>query len=132
MAKLEAAINHGDTMLVVWRRPEEAIADAVARVDFIAGARIVCLEWHGSGPLPDAKWQRNITTSLTGDEAASLGTTLRRIHALTKDEAASLDTTLRLPGTKHEERGERKRGGDPDIELLSDDEMLYRIFGVPT
>jgi hypothetical protein len=58
--KLEASRKHVDETLVVWRRPGADVASALANVRYAPGDRVISLEWHGEGPIPEPKWNRDV------------------------------------------------------------------------
>jgi hypothetical protein len=56
IVKLEARRRRPDELLLVWRRPGAAIAEALADARFATGDRVICAEWHGKAPIPAPRW----------------------------------------------------------------------------
>jgi len=119
IAKLEASRKHRDETLVVWRLPGTDPSEAVAGASHGPGARVICLEWYGEGPLPPPKWHRSVSQGLSKEEDASVEIMVTRIlDAATPEDMRRAD--------------EGRRGPNPDLRGYSDDEILQMAFGVVT
>ena len=76
--KLEALRKHIDEMLVVWRRPDAEVSSTLSNVTFVPGDRVICLEWHGDGPIPERKRHRDVREGFTDEQNQSLDIMLER------------------------------------------------------
>jgi len=56
IVKLETRTGRPDEMLVVWRRPDGSVAEALKDVTFAKGDKVICAEWFDGDPLPSPRW----------------------------------------------------------------------------
>ena len=54
--KLETRTARPDEMLVVWRRSDGSVAEALKDVTFAKGDKVICAEWLDGDPLPPPRW----------------------------------------------------------------------------
>jgi hypothetical protein len=54
--KLETRTARPDEMLVVWRRPDGSVAEALKNVTFAKGDKVICAVWFDGDPLPQPRW----------------------------------------------------------------------------
>ena len=60
VGKLESLRRRPDELLVVWRRPDGDIAEALRGASFARGDRVICIEWLGDDPLPEPRWHSKL------------------------------------------------------------------------
>jgi hypothetical protein len=113
--KLEASRRHVDETLVIWRRPGADVASALTNVRYAPGDRVICLEWHGEGPIPEPKWHRDVREGLSDEGNQSLDIVLERCASGKMGRRAIVELS-----------------SDVDLNRYSDSELLYFLFGVAT
>jgi len=122
IVKLEARRYRPDEILLIWRRPDADVTDAIKGADFAPGDRVICVEWFGEGPLPAPKWYRErLTRALDAPEEEYLYKSLERVID------GERDGTPRDPGF-----AKRPAISEQRMKELTDNELLHMIFGVAT
>ena len=56
IVKLETRTTRPDEMLVVWRRPDQDIAQALKAATYANGDKVICAEWFEDSPPPTPRW----------------------------------------------------------------------------
>ena len=56
IVKLETRNVRPHEMLVVWRRPDGDVAEALKGVTFAHGDKVICAEWFGDSDPPKPSW----------------------------------------------------------------------------
>ena len=56
MTKLEARRARPDEMLVVWRKPDGDVTEALKNATFAKGDMVICAEWFDDSPPPAPRW----------------------------------------------------------------------------
>jgi hypothetical protein len=112
LAKLEARQSVHGEYLLVWRNANEP--EAIAAGTHASRARkIICVEWFGEGPLPEPRWLKG-----------------GRHRDLPEHEWRSVDEALRRRVALYPERVEPDIREREQMVQMSDNELLYHIFGV--
>jgi hypothetical protein len=117
ISRLEARSARPDEMLVVWRKPDGDVTEALKNATFAKGDMVICAEWFDSSPPPAPRWY--------GDE-------LRR--AMTSSAYEQINRSIdRVAGAK------RDCGFAPfpsiaedRIKKMTDNELTHAILGVRT
>jgi len=52
ISRLEARSARPDEMLVVWRKPDGDVTEALKNATFAKGDMVICAEWFDSSPPP--------------------------------------------------------------------------------
>ena len=52
ISRLEARSARPDEMLVVWRKPDGDVTEALKNATFAKGDKVICAEWFDDGPPP--------------------------------------------------------------------------------
>ena len=83
MTKLEARRARPDEMLVVWRKPDGDVTEALKNATFAKGDMVICAEWFDSSPPPAPRWygdelRRAMTSSAYEQRAASVVTAIQQ------------------------------------------------------
>jgi hypothetical protein len=119
--KLETRTARPDEMLVVWRRPDGDVAEALKGATFAKGDQVICAEWFKDSPLPSPRWYRDRLSSAMGrTEYQQIERTIQRV--------AERSTT------------ERSRAGfapfrsftEDRMKEMTDAELIYALLGVGT
>jgi hypothetical protein len=121
IVKLESRTARPDEMLVVWRRPDGSVAEALKDVTFAKGDKVICAEWFENSPMPAPTWHK--------------GRLRMEIDEREYDQILqSMDRVARLPRAKREMEGfaafpgvVRKRA-----EEMTDAELIHALLGVRT
>ena len=56
ITRLEARSARPDEMLVVWRKPDGDVAEALKDATFAKGDKVICAEWFDDSPPPAPRW----------------------------------------------------------------------------
>jgi hypothetical protein len=121
IVKLETRTARPDEMLVVWRRPDGSVAEALKDVTFAKGDKVICAEWFENSAMPAPTWRK--------------GRLRMEIDEREYDQILqSMDRVARLPRAKRETDGfaafpgvVRKRA-----EEMTDAELIHALLGVQT
>ena len=117
IAQLEELQRPRDEILVVWRRPGVSLSQALGRVEYGPGDRVVCFEWLGKGQPPQPQWRGDLR-NWSKEENDSIDIMLKRIIDASPNRERTAGTEL----TAHARE---------ELERCSDEELLYAVFGVP-
>jgi len=121
ISKLETRAARPDEMLVVWRRPEGDVAEALKNVSYAKGDKVICAEWFEDSPLPEPRWYRDrLGSAMSAGEYEQINRTIDRIAG--RPEADRSRTGLVPIPSCTEAR----------VKEMSDAELIYAILGVPT
>jgi hypothetical protein len=121
IVKLETRTARPDEMLVVWRRPDGSVAEALKDVTFARGDKVICAEWFENSPMPAPTWLKD-RLRMEMDE--------REYDQILQ----SMDRVARLPRAKRETdgfaafpSGTLKRAVE-----MTDAELIHAVLGVRT
>ena len=122
VGKLEVLRRRPDEMLVIWRRPDGDVAEALRGTSFAKGDKVICAEWFEDGsPLPEPRWYRDqLNRAMPPAEHEQLERTIDRMAERAKakrDEAGYAS----FP-TFNKER----------MKQMSDAELTHALLGVKT
>ena len=117
IAQLEELQRPRDEILVVWRRPGVSLSQALGRVEYGPGDRVVCFEWLGKGQPPQPQWRGDLR-NWSKEENDSIDIMLKRI----------IDAK---PSREQDAGTERTAHDHDELYSCSDEEMFYVLFGVP-
>jgi hypothetical protein len=59
IVKLETRTARPDEMLVVWRKPDCDVVEALKGATYAKGDKVICAEWFDDSPLPAPRWHAN-------------------------------------------------------------------------
>ena len=121
IAKLETRAARPDEMLVVWRKPDGSVEEALKDVTFAKGDKVICAEWFENSPMPAPAWHN--------------GRLRMEMHDREYDQMLqSMDRVARLPRAKRERdgfaafpSGMLKRAVE-----MTDAELIHVLLGVRT
>jgi hypothetical protein len=99
-------------MLVIWRRPDGDVTEAVAGATFAPGDKVICVEWFGDDPMPAPKWHRNLRPTFDEVEEDYVTRSIDRIVEAQCPKGFA-------PPLRHSDLGK-----------LTDGELLHMLFGV--
>ncbi len=116
--KLETRRQRPNEILLVWRWPDADVKAAVSVAKFVAGDRVICVEWFGDGPLPGPKWYRERLSSQLG--AVENGYLDRSLDRMSGDRT-------RDPGFAEIPPLLGKQACE-----IPDNDLLHMVFGVAT
>jgi hypothetical protein len=118
LIKLEARRRRPDELLLVWRRPDAAVTEALADARVSAGDRVICTEWLGKGPMPAPRWFGKRLSS-------ELGAIEYRYVLCALDRLIEADIPSPVPSPP---------AADPSVSLagMSDNDLLHMALGVET
>jgi hypothetical protein len=121
IVKLETRTARPDEMLVVWRKPDGSVAEALKDVTFAKGDKVICAEWFENSPMPAPTWL-NDRLRMAMDE--------REYDQILQ----SMDRVARLPKAKRETDGFAafQSGILKRPEEMIDAELIHAILGVRT
>ena len=54
--KLEASQRRQNGLLLVWRKPDADLREAMSGANYSPGDKVICVEWFGNKPMPSPKW----------------------------------------------------------------------------
>lgn len=119
--KLESLRTRPDEMLVVWRRPDGDVFEALKGVTFAHGDKVICAEWFEDSPLPEPRWHRDrLSQGMPAIEYEQINRTIDRL-------------------VKGPEADRTRRGFSPfpsfteaRTKEMSDAELIHALLGVPT
>lgn len=78
--KLEANRRRPNDILLVWRRPDADVRQAVAGAKFEPGDKVICAEWFDDGPLPAPRWYKNrLSSEMDADEYEQIELNIKRV-----------------------------------------------------
>ena len=120
MTKLEARRARPDEMLVVWRKPDGDVTEALKNATFAKGDMVICAEWFDSSPPPAPRWY--------GDE-------LRRAMTSSAYEQInrSIDRVAECPQAKRDSGFAPYPSITEDrMKRMTDNELTHAILGVRT
>lgn len=121
LVKLETRTPRPDELLVVWRRPDGDVAEALRGVTFAASDKVICAEWFGDGPLPQPRWYRDrLRSEMPSAEYEQLNRAIDRIAEYCDEDRSTAGFAPFLSFT--EER----------MKQMSDAELIHAVLGVPT
>ena len=117
ISRLEARSARPDEMLVVWRKPDGDVTEALKNATFAKGDMVICAEWFDSSPPPAPRWY--------GDE-------LRR--AMTSSEYEQINRSIdRVAGAKRDSGFAPYPNITEDrMKRMTDNELTHAILGVRT
>ncbi|OKO68963.1 hypothetical protein AC630_37740 [Bradyrhizobium sp. AS23.2] len=108
-------------MLVVWRRPDGDVFEALKGVTFTHGDKVICAEWFEDSPLPGPRWHRDrLSQAMTAGEYEQINQTIDRIAK--RSETDRTETGF-LPFPSFTEARMKE---------MSDAELIHALLGVPT
>jgi hypothetical protein len=79
IVKLEAIRRHEDQILVIWRKPDGDLREAVAGATFAPGDKAICVEWFGHDPMPGPKWHSDLRPTFDKVEQDYVDRSINRI-----------------------------------------------------
>lgn len=121
ISKLEGRRARTNEMLVVWRRPDGGVAEALKGTSFAKGDKVVCAEWFEDGPMPAPRWYRDrLSNAMTTAEYEQLNRTIDR---LVSQSDANRDMSGYAPFPAFSE--ER-------MKQMTDGELVHALLGVMT
>ena len=117
ITRLEARSARPDEMLVVWRKPDGDVAEALKDATLAKGDKVICAEWCDDSPPPASRWY--------GDE-------LRR--AMTSSEYEQINRSMdRVAGAKRDSSFAPYPSITEDrMKRMTDNELTHAILGVRT
>lgn len=122
LIKLEARRKRADEILVVWRRPDADVRQALVGAEFEAGDKVICAEWFDDGPVPEPRWYKGqLSSALDTAGWENLDRCLGRIRSRIRDEKP------RDPAFAPFALAPTARLGD-----LTDHQLLHALFGIAT
>ena len=121
VGKLEFLRRRPDELLVVWRRPGGDITEALGGASFAKGDRVICIEWFGDDPLPEPRWHSKFLKFSDVED----GYVERAINRLIESHGG---------GDHQRDPGFAELPHFPADRMceLSDNDLMYAIFGVAT
>ena len=121
VGKLESLRRRPDELLVVWRRPDGDIAEALRGASFARGDRVICIEWLGDDPLPEPRWHSKLLKFSDVENGYVERATDRLIESIRE-------------GTRQREPGAAELPHFPADRMceLSDNDLMHAMFGVAT
>ena len=122
VGKLEVLQRRPDEMLVIWRRPDGDITEALRSASFAKGDKVICAEWlEDDSPLPEPRWYRDqLNRAMPPAEYEQLELTIDRIAQRSK--AVRAEAGYAPFPTFNEER----------MKQMSDAELTHALLGVKT
>ncbi len=119
IVKLEARRQRPNEILLVWRRPDQDVKEAISTAEFSPGNRVICAEWFSDAPLPEPKWYRDrLTSALDAIGNENLQRSIDRIAACDRRRDPAF---VELPHVTQQRMAE-----------MSDHELLHAAMGVVT
>ena len=122
IVKLESRTARPDEMLVVWRRPDGSVAEALKDATFAKGDKVICAEWFDGDPLPSPRWYsarpNQLRSAMDQREHDHLERTIDRIAERSGQRDESFAPFPRFTQGKARE--------------MSDEELIYALLGVRT
>jgi hypothetical protein len=120
--KLETRTARPDEMLVVWRRPDGSVAEALKDVTFAKGDKVICAEWFDDDPLPSPRWHSARRHQLS----SSMGR--RKYDHLER----TIDRIAERSGQRDESFAPFPRFTQGRAKEMSDEGLIYALLGVRT
>jgi len=121
LMKLEAVRQRPDEILLVWRRPDGDVLEAIQGVRFSPGDRVVCAEWFEDSPLPAPRWYRNdLRLEMPVNEYEQLNRTIARVAEQSKP-ARNDSVFNQFPNLTQARMNE-----------MTDSELIHAVLGVQT
>ena len=120
ITKLEARSARPDEMLVVWRKPDGDVTEALKNATFAKGDMVICAEWFDDGPPPTPRWY--------GDElrrampSSAYGQITRSIDRVAGHPQANRDSGFAPFPSITEDR----------MKMMTDNELTHAILGIRT
>jgi hypothetical protein len=109
--KLESRRRDDNEMLMLWRKPGQAIDATVLAANraelYAPGDLVVCAEWFGEDNLPAPRWIRHFETDLTEIENEYCDRTIEKLISKAGD-AGFFTFTLRNQPFKPHAAGDAK------------------------
>ena len=122
VGKLEVLRRRPDELLVVWRRSGGDITEALRGASFAKGDRVICIEWFGDGPLPEPRWHSKFSKFSDVEDGYVEWVIDRLIENSREGNHRQRDPRfVELPHFPANRMCE-----------LSDNDLMYAIFGVAT
>ncbi|OKO69709.1 hypothetical protein [Bradyrhizobium sp. AS23.2] len=121
IVKLETRTARPDEMLVVWRRPEGDVSEALKGATFAKGDKVICAEWAEDEPLPEPCWYRDrLSKTMPRAEYEQLERTIDRIAQ--RSEMERNEAGFAPFPTLNEER----------MKQMTDADLIHTLLGVQT
>jgi hypothetical protein len=121
IVKLEARRARPDEMLVVWRKPDGDVAEALKDATFAKGDKVICAEWFDDIPPPAPRWYGDqLRRAMTSAEYKQINLTIDRVAGCAQAKRAA-DGFAPFPSIT-EDRMKR----------MTDNELAHAILGVQT
>lgn len=121
IVKLESLRARPNEMLVVWRRPDGDVSEALKGAAFAHGDKVICAEWFEDSPLPEPHWYRDrLSRAMPAGQYEQVDRTIDRIAARPEADraAAGFVPFPSFTGVLMKE--------------MSDAELIHALLGVPT
>jgi hypothetical protein len=116
--KLETARGRPDEILLCWRKPESAVAAAVANSEHSPGDKVICAEWFADSEMPPPRWYGDrLLSKLTPREHDNIIESLERIATTGQRDPGFVP----IPNTPSHR-----------VPELRDNELLHICLGVET
>lgn len=116
--KLEARRQRPNEMLLIWRKPDQPVKEAIVGADFGPGDRVICVEWFGDEPFPSPRWHgKRFEKGLPPEQSDYIHRSMNRIV----NGESTGDPNFVRPAFQSNR-----------IVEMSDNDLLYCIFGVAT
>ena len=120
ITKLEARSARPDEMLVVWRKPDGDVAEALKDATFAKGDKVICAEWFDDSPPPAPRWYGDqLRRAMTPAEYEQINRTIDRVA---DSPQAKRDSGFAPFPSITEDRMKR----------MTDNELAHAILGVRT
>jgi hypothetical protein len=121
IVKLETSNARPNEMLVVWRKPNGDLAEALKGATYTKSDKVICAEWFDDSPLPAPRWHANRPRlSMSALEDEQLHRAIERM-------------------AKRPEREQKPAGYAPfpsfteeRMKQMTDAELIHAILGVET
>ncbi|WP_426612235.1 hypothetical protein [Bradyrhizobium sp. McL0616] len=122
IVKLETRRARPDELLVVWRRPDGDVGEALRGVTFAKGDKVICAEWFEDGsPMPEPRrYGDRISKAMPPDEHEQLYRTIDRIAQRAEGECNKAGFAC-FPASNEE-----------CMKRMSDTDLIHVLLGVPT
>ncbi len=116
IVKLETKTSRPDEILVVWRKRDCDVAEALKGAVFAKGDRVICAEWFEDGPPPAPRWYGGrLRSAMDPSDYEHIERTIERV-------AASSATLQSKPGF----------APFPSFKEMTDAELIHAVLGVDT
>ena len=120
ITKLEARSARPDEMLVVWRKPDGDVTEALKNATFAKGDKVICAEWFDDSPPPAPRWYDDqLRRAMTPPEYKQINQTIDRVAD--RPQAARDSGFAPFPSITEDR-----------MKKMTDNELTHAILGVRT